>query len=355
MPTDTSARRRSLRLVDVDVGGDVHRVVLSGVNPCPGTSVRERMDYLEHQGDGLRRLLINEPFGNEAMCVDLVMPAALPEAELGYVIMEVMGYPYYSGSNTIATAAAVLEAGLVPMREGIQTVRLESPGGLVTVTAENRAGRVMRVTTRGGSAFIQASEQQVEVPGLGRVTYDLAWSGGYYLLVDAAALGMSVTRGELPALADAADAIVRAVQPGFEWRHPELGDVGLPRFVHFMGPVSKRPDGGLTSPSVTYGHPGVIWRCPTGTGTCARMARLAARGELAKGGSLETVSAHGNAFEGEITGAARVGDYPAIDATITARPYLTAWLDLTLELDAPMVRSYGLDGLLAGAPPSPAP
>lgn len=342
----SSDNLRRLRLVDVDVGGDLHRIVLDGVAPAPGRFVRERMDYMEGKADGLRRLLITEPFGYESMCVDLVMPASMPEAQLGFVIMEVMGYPYYSGSNTIATTAAVLEAGLIPMEEGSQTVRLESPAGVNTVVAHNENGRVRSVTTQGGAAFIQAAEQTVEVPGLGTVAYDLAWSGGYYLLVDATALGFVINEASVDGMTEVADRIVRAVQDGFSHRHPELGDVGLPRFLHFMGPLEEQPDGAIRSPSATYGHPGVIWHCPTGTGTSARMARMATAGVLQPGTVFETVSPWGNAFRGVITGHARVGDFPAIDNTITADPYPMAYMDLTVDVDAPMLRQYELDHVL---------
>ncbi len=340
-------RLRTLRLVDVDVGGDLHRVVLGGVSPCPGESVRERMNYLEQRADGLRRLLISQPFGNERMCVDLVMPAILPEAALGFVIMEVMGYPYYSGSNTIATTAAVLEAGLIPMTEGLQSVCLETPGGLVRVTAENRDGRVLSVTTQGDPAFIQAWDQIVEVPGMGAIRYDLAWSGGYYVLVDAESLGLMVDSRHMEGMLAAANAIIRAIQRDFGYRHPVLDDVGPPRFLHFMGPLYRQSDGSMNSASATYGHPGVIWHCPTGTGTSARLARMSGRGEIAAGVTLQTISPYGAAFNGVIVGHTKVGESAAINSTITARPHAVAYLDLTVDLDADMVRDFGLDEVLA--------
>lgn len=340
------SRLRQLRLVDVDVGGDVHRVVMGGVAPCPGPTVRDSMDYLASRADGLRRLLISEPFGYDSMCVDLVMPACLPEAQLGYVIMEVMGYPFYSGSNTIATAAAVLEAGLIPMQADEQSFCLEAPAGLTRVHACNRDGAVVSVTAQGSPAFIQAEGERVTVPGLGQVRYDLVWSGGYYIMVDAASLGHRLVAAEINAMILTADRIVTAVQREFRHEHPELGAVGLPRFLHFMGPLERQDDGGLRGASATYGHPGVIWRCPTGTGTSARLALMAARGEIGPGTPLETVSPAGNAFTGVITGLSSVGGHRAVDTTITAQPYPVANMDLTIDIDAPMMRPYELQDIL---------
>jgi proline racemase len=59
-------------------------------------------------------LLLEEPYGIPEMSVDLLVPATDPRAAAGYIIMEVMGYPIYSGSNTLCTATAVLESGIVP-------------------------------------------------------------------------------------------------------------------------------------------------------------------------------------------------------------------------------------------------
>lgn len=342
-------RLRSLRVVDVQVGGDVHRVILSGVQPAEGRGVRQWMEHIEHRADGLRRLLIYEPYGGEHMCANLIVPAGAPGAAYGFVIMEVMGYPFYSGSNTIATVGALLDSGMVALEDGDQTIHLETPGGPISVVAHNAGGRCRGVTTHGDAAFVLARDRQVHVEALDtRVTYDLVWSGGWYVLVDAARLGHTVRRESVPAMIDTADAIIRAVQTGFAETHPVLGDCGLPRFLHFMGPLEDSGDGGLRSPSATYGHPGVIWRCPTGTGTSARLAWMAARGRADVGTTLETVSPWGNAFAGRLTRHVGVGPCPAVETEITARPYVLARSEVVVDLDDPAVRDYALEDILAG-------
>ena len=104
----------TLQLIDTHAGGDVSRIVTGGVDPLPGATVRQQMEYLRDDADGLRRLLLEEPYGIPEMSVDLIVPPSHPDASVGYIIMEVMGYAIYSGSNTICTATAVLESGLVP-------------------------------------------------------------------------------------------------------------------------------------------------------------------------------------------------------------------------------------------------
>ncbi|MEX0373748.1 proline racemase family protein [Spiribacter pallidus] len=79
-----------LEWMDVAVGSDIHRVVFSGVPVDATRSVRARMEWLSGPGDGLRRLLIEPPYGFPAFCVDLITPAVHPDAQAGFIIMEVM-------------------------------------------------------------------------------------------------------------------------------------------------------------------------------------------------------------------------------------------------------------------------
>jgi proline racemase len=293
------------------------------------------------------------------MCVDLLVPATRADAHVGFVIMEVMGYPVYSGSNSLATAAAVVEAGLVPAPEGERpdadgvtrrAVRLEAPGGIVELTVELVDGRVRNVRTGGDDAFAVALDRRVQVPGLGEVDYDLLYTGGFYVLVDAEALGLDLTWSNEAKLSETAFRIMEAVRDGFTDTHPTLGDLGPPPFLHFLGRSETREDGTIRAACAAYGHPRVIWRCPTGTGTSARLARLYARGEADVGTRLAAVAPTGNVFDGRITGTSRVGDTPAIRTEIAARPSILARSRVQVDLDDPLVADYALDDVLGPGP-----
>lgn len=347
MQPEAGSRIRTLELVDTQAGGDVSRIVLAGVDRLPGRTVREKQRYLEDRADGLRRLLLSEPYGDPAMSVNLVVEPARPEAQAGYIIMEAMGYPMYSGSNTICTATAVLQSGLIPMQEGSQRVVLESPAGLAHVTAQNRDGKVRSITTQGEPAFVQARDLEADVPGYGRVRYDVVWSGGYYAMVEAAPLGFTLAREEEIALTAFADAFVRKVRPEFVTEHPELGDVGPLPFLHFIGPVERSDGEGFRSRSATYVHPGVICRSPTGTGTSARLALMHARGEVTEGQWLDTVSPRGSSFRGTVLGTGRVGEHPALHSHITGRAWTLAHSRVVVDLDDPLVDTHDLALILS--------
>ncbi|HEX7352678.1 proline racemase family protein [Brachybacterium sp.] len=340
-------RERSIELIDAQSGGDVSRVVTAGIRQLPGVSVLEQARWLQHEGDGLRRLLLSEPYGDPAMSVDLIVPPGHPEAQAGYIIMEAMGYPMYSGSNTLCVATVLLESGMIAMTGGEQQIVLESPAGLARVTAHTVDGRVDSVTTQGEPAFVAERGIRIEVPGIGDVGFDLVWSGAYYAMIRADDHGFALTADEQIALTAFGDAFVRAARPGLRQEHPSLGDVGPLPFVHFMGPVRTLEDGSVESRSATYVHPGVICRSPTGTGTSARLALLAGEGELSPEDALETISPRGNRFVGTVLGPTAVGDYPAWSSTITGSARLMARSTLTIDLDDPLVDGSDLEHLLA--------
>ncbi|XKE47012.1 proline racemase family protein [Halomonas organivorans] len=336
-----------IRLMDTHAGGDVSRIVLGGIDPLPGATVRDQMHYLRDDADGLRKLLLDEPYGIPEMSVDLIVPATDPQAEVGYIIMEVMGYPIYSGSNTICTATAVLEAGLVPKQEGVQRFILESPAGQVHIEAKVVDGVVEAITCEGLPSYIDTYRSTIHVPTIGDVTYSVAYSGGFYALVEAADLGFSLVREEERALSDCAFKIVEALQAERGFSHYTLGDVGPLPFLHFMGPVDQIADDFYRSRSTTYVHPGVICRSTTGTGTSARLALMHHEGRLKPGDKLETVSLRETGFIGELTGTRQEGTHRVVENTITGKAYVLAHSDIVINLEDPLVEDGSLHHVLS--------
>ena len=342
----------SFQLIDTHAGGDVSRIVIGGITALPGASVREQMHYLRDDADGLRRLLLEEPYGIPEMSVDLIVPATDPAAAAGYIIMEVMGYPIYSGSNTLCTATAVLESGIVPKQEGHQQFKLESPAGLVQIDARVENGVVEAITCEGLPSYIDTYQASIQVPSIGKVTYSIAYSGGFYALVDAAELGFSLVREEERALAECAHKIVEAIQAERGFSHYSLGDVGPLPFLHFMGPVEQVADDFYRSRSTTYVHPGVICRSTTGTGTSARLALMHHEDRIKPGDRLETVSLRETGFIGEFTGTHQEGSQAVVENTITGKSYVLARSEIVVNCDDPMVECAGLRHILGKGPAS---
>lgn len=337
----------AIQLMDTHAGGDVSRIVTAGIDALPGDTVRAQMEYLRDDADGLRKLLLEEPYGIPEMSVDLLVPPSDPRAAVGYIIMEVMGYPIYSGSNTICTATAVLETGIVPKKEGRQSFLMESPAGLVHIEALVEDGVVEAITCEGLPSYIHTHQASIMVPSLGTVTYSVAYSGGFYALVDAQSLGFHLTQDEERELASAAHAIVEAIQAEQGFSHYTLGDVGPLPFLHFMGPVEQVGEHYYRSRSATYVHPGVICRSTTGTGTSARLALMHYEGLIGIGDKLETVSLRDTGFIGELSAAEQEGDYQVVKNSITGKGYVIARSEIVVNCEDSLVDCGGLHHILS--------
>ncbi|MWJ27538.1 proline racemase [Halomonas sp. ZH2S] len=327
-----------LQVMETHAGGDVSRIVTGGIDPLPGATVREQMEYLRDDADGLRKLLLNEPYGLPEMSVDLIVPATHPDAQAGYIIMEVMGYPIYSGSNTICTATALLESGMIAKQEGNQQFMLESPAGLVHIEAHVENGVVETITCGGLPSYIDTYQTTIHVPSIGEVTYSIAYSGGFYAMVDATQLGFSLIREEEHRLAKCAHAIVEAIQARSGFSHYTLGDVGPLPFLHFMGPLAQVGQGFYRSRSATYVHPGVICRSTTGTGTSARLALMNYQGLIQPGDKLETVSLRDTGFIGEFVAVHEENSHAVVENTITGKSHVLARSEIRVNFEDPMVR-----------------
>jgi proline racemase len=343
---DTQHVRFSLDLVDAHAGGDVSRQVLAGIAPLPGDTLLAQLEYLRHEADGLRKLLLSEPYGAPAQCVNLVVPAVAAEAEAGFITMEAMGYPYFSGSNTLCTASVLLNRKARETGRQQDSICLETPAGLVTIQAEWKNGYVYSVTCKTTPAYVVAEGLKVDLTVYGPIEFDLVFSGALYAVVRSEPLGIPLDHAHEPRLIAFASDLITQARPLCEHEHPEMGLLAPLPFVHFEGPEATGPDGILCSSTATYVHPGVICRSPTGTGTAARLALKHKQGRFKVGDALRTTSPRGNSFTGVIKHEQTLGPYPGIVCDITGRAFELARSEIVVDFDDPHTPKDGLDRLL---------
>lgn len=333
---------RTFNVVGAHVGGEVCDVVTGGVLDVPGKTMFEKMMYFWQKEDHLRNLLLNEPRGSSAMCANLLLPRCNPEADAGFIIMEHEEYPPMSGANTIAVSTVLLETGMVPMKEPITTLKLDAPAGLVTVTADCAGGKARSVEFRNVPAFVWALDLDIDVPGFDhKVKVDIAYGGMWYVLVDAASVGLEIESAKGTQLVDAGERIKRAVQAQTDPVHPENPEIRGVTVLEFTAPLRRTEEGGkLVASNTVVVSPGRLDRSPCGTGTCARLAVLHARGQLGVGRSFQHMSITGAEFVGTVYAAAKVGEYDAIIPAVRGTAFITAFKQVILHPDDPFPEGF---------------
>ncbi len=335
MPTP----RRVISVVGCHAEGEVGDVITGGVLPPPGATMLEKRDAFARGHDDVRQVLIQEPRGSVARHVNLIVPSTRADCVAGAIIMEPTEYPPMSGSNTMCIATVLLETGMVPMVEPETRFALDMPGGRVEIVAQCRNGKCERVTIFNVPSFVLKLDCPIEIVGRGTVLIDIAYGGMIFAICDARALGFDIVPSEARELAFLGEQVREATRAQHPVVHPELPSVAGVSIVQFAGPATKS---GLvaTARNTCIVAPGRSDRSPTGTGTCARMAVLHARGQLAVGESLVHESIIGSRFEGRILGTTTVGGAPAIQPSISGRAWITGFHQYIVDATDPWPTGY---------------
>jgi proline racemase len=340
---------RMIQAVDAHAAGEPGRVIVGGVLDVPGTTMFEKMQHLATHGDALRKLMLREPRGYPAANCNVILPPTRPEADAGFVIMEHVEYPGMSGTNTMCVVTALLETGMLPMTEPVTELTLEAPAGLIGIRAECADGKVTSVTFRNVPAFVFHLDRKIEVPKLGTVTVDIAYGGMIYAIADARAFGLALTPDEGRDIVRITEMIKAAAREQVSVAHPEQPGFSGVTIAQLSGP-SSRPDAHMKN-AVTvstgdfdWSRPstwsGVIDRSPCGTGTCARMATLHARGRLRLYEDFVHESILNTIFTGRLIAETRVGDYPAVIPTIRGSAWITGFASYVLDPTDPFPEGY---------------
>src|SRR5262249_47601619 len=154
-------------------------------------------------------------------------------------------------------------------------------------------------------------DAEIEVPSVGRMTIDISYSGMIFAIVDAQKLGFKLEPSEARELAVLGEKVRLAAREQVPVVHPELPDIRGVSIVQFAG-STRREDGRLVARNTCIVAPGRSDRSPCGTGTCARMAVLHARGELKVGEGLTHESLIGSRFIGTVREETSIGGRTAI-------------------------------------------
>lgn len=327
--------------VDAHACGEHGRVITGGVLDVPGKTMFEKKTWLETQADHIRLRMLREPRGYPAANCNLILPPTHPEADAGFVIMEQVEYPPMSGTNTICVVTVLIETGMVPCTEPVTRLKLDTPAGLVGVEAEVRNGKVRKVTFRNVPAFAAHLDAPIEVKGLGTVTVDVAYGGMFYVIADAAPLGLTLAPDEARDIVRCAELIKSAAQEQLPVVHPENPGIAGVSIAQISGesatPGVHRKNAVVVS---TGKGSGVLDRSPCGTGTCAKMAALHAKGKLALGQDFVHEGILGTTFTGRLLEETRMGPYAAVVPQLSGQAWITGFANYVVDPDDPFPNGF---------------
>jgi trans-L-3-hydroxyproline dehydratase len=305
--------------------------------PIHGDTILAKRRYARAHLDSLRTALMWEPRGHADMYGCILTEPVTPDGTLGVLFLHNEGFSTMCGHGVIGLVKIGIETGLLAADP---VVRLDTPAGRVTAFPSfDKDGRVGDVAFHNVPAFVYALDRVVDVPGLGRVRYDLAFGGAYYAYVDAASVGVGLTPDGFRDLIDLGARIKRAVMAADPPVHPFEADLSLLYGTIFVGPAH---DPAHHSREVCVFADGEVDRSPTGTGVSGRAALHYAKGEIDLHEPFVVESILDTTFTGEVVEATTFGPYSAVVPQVTGTAHIVGQNELLIDPADPLRHGFML-------------
>ena len=326
-----------IEAIDMHTAGEPTRIILKAPSLPVGTDILARRREAQSAWDRYRRVLMFEPRGHQDMYGALVLPPVSPQAHFGVLFLHNEGYSTMCGHAVIALGRAAVELGWVPVAEPRTVVQIDTPAGLVTAHVRVKGRRALATCFENVPSFVTALDQTIDVAGVGRVRYDIAYGGAFYTFVDAPSIGLALTPDNGRAIAAAGTSIKNAVMSASPLRHPEAADLSFLYGTIFTAPGARER---VHSRHACVFADGAIDRSPTGTGVSARMALLDARKTLEADARVQIESLTGGLFTGGIARRLDFHGIPAVIPTVEGVASFTGRHTFLLEPDDPLGEGF---------------
>ncbi|NOU87017.1 proline racemase [Paenibacillus sp. LMG 31460] len=322
--------------IDAHTGGEPLRIITGGIPPLKGDTILARRAYFREHYDYIRKVLMFEPRGHHGMYGCVITSPVSPDADFGVLFMHNEGFSTMCGHGIIAVVTAAIEMGFLPAAEERSQIILDTPAGKVFAKAECEGTEVKSVSFLNVPSFVFAQDVRVEVLGKS-FTVDIAFGGAFYAIVQAEELGISVDIAELSKLQEWGSSIKAYIESNMTVSHPLE-----PQLQGIYGVIfsdSPRKEGSHLR-NVTIFADRQIDRSPCGTGTCARMAVLQARGELEIGQNFVHESIVDSQFTGRVMETVKVAEYEAIVPLIQGRAFITGTHQFIVDPSDPLGEGF---------------
>ena len=314
--------------IDMHTGGEPLRILIDGVTKVLGKTILEKRKYFRDHFDHIRKGIMWEPRGHADMYGAVITEPCSSDADFGTFFLHNEGYSTMCGHGIIALTKFVLDTKLIRKRGEQPTLKIDAPPGQIISTGYREGGIVKSVSFRNVPSFVLYQDQHVQVPGLGRVQYDVACGGAFYAIVDADKFKLSLDASNYPRLIELGMSIKKSVMNNQKISHPFEDDLSFLYGTIFTG-RSNNPS--RHSRNICIFANGELDRSATGSGVSARAALHHARGDLKMGEKISIESILGTSMDVELAGITTYGPHKAIVPVVSGTASFTGknsfWFD----------------------------
>lgn len=326
-----------IKTIDMHTGGEPLRVIVDGFPELKGNNVLEYRRYCKENYDYLRTALMFEPRGHADMYGCIIVPANDDEGDFGILFLHNEGYSTMCGHAIIAISTLAVEMNWIDVKEGDNILKIDAPCGRIISYANVHEGKVTGVRFHCVSSFVVGLDREVEVEGIGKVTYDLAYGGAFYAYVDMAKnkFDFDLTSNSYRQLISKGMDIKHAVMnDDEEIAHPFEEDLSFLYGTIFID--NSKQTSGVDSRNVCIFAEGEVDRCPTGSGVSGRMAIHKARKEIDYGEAMTIESITGSVFTGSVVSEEDYGSFKAVIPQVEGTAHITGIQNFIIDPNDPM-------------------
>ena len=326
------------RIVTVDshTQGEPTRLLVGGMGPLPGATMKDKRDYFESHFDPVRMLLTREPRGHRGIMAAVVTEPVSPQGQFGLFYMDARRYPYLCGHATIGAVATLVEIGALAVEDGDQVITVDTPSGPMDAHTRIRDGKVASVAIDMVPSFVFDTGCELTVDGYGTFPVDLVCVGGFFAMVSARAIGMDLVPANKQRFISLGMAVIDAANQAFDVHHPERPEVNTVDVTEFY---DEDPQTGAGRGIVIYGESHMD-RSPCGTGTTAKMTLLHHKGKLKPGDAYRNAGPLGTVFEGCIVRTLPIGPFNGIMGQIRGSAQITGYQQFVLDARDPFPEGF---------------
>lgn len=312
-----------IKTIDMHTGGEPLRVILEGFPQLKGDSVLAYRQDCKQNYDHLRTALMYEPRGHKDMYGCIITPPNDADGDFGILFLHNEGYSTMCGHAIIAISTLAAKMNWIEIKEGDNMLKIDAPCGRITsyITIKNQ--QIDAVRFHCVPSFVVELDRKVEIPGLGTITYDLAYGGAFYAYVDMEKnnFDFSLSMDKTKEITDVGMKIKHAViEQSKGIIHPFEDDLS---FLYGTIFIEKSDKEGIDSKNVCIFADGEVDRSPTGSGVSGRMAIHRARKEIDFGESMTIESITGSLFIGSIIEELEYGGYNAVIPQVSGSAHIT--------------------------------
>ena len=323
--------------IDSHTAGEPTRIVMSGLPAIKGDTIAEKWEYTRKHMDHLRRALMHEPRGHRDMFGAILTAPCRKEADWGLMFMDSGGFLTMCGHGTIGTAIVLVQMGIVEAKEPETVIVFDTPAGIVQAHVCVENGKAVEAWIQNVPAFLYRSDVPVQIPGLGQIIVDIAFGGNFFALVDSQQLGLPVDPESVRQLVAIGLQVRDAVNEQVAVQHPIEKHINKVELTEITAPSTK-PEAHARN-VVVFGQ-GSVDRSPCGTGTCARMATLHAKGHLKVGEPFVHESILGTLFRGQLMEEVNVGKLTGVVPRVGSSAYITGIQQFVIDPDDPLKHGF---------------